>query len=970
MALLSTQVLPDNTLEEFRIEFNKLVTDVSGLSLGNTFDTQIIFEGTTDDTFETGLSVTDPTADRSIVFPDQSGNVLLDSANIALGDNIEIQFGDGTDLKIFHNGSNSIIRDNGTGSLFLEGSVVAIRNAASDETMAQFTQDGAAALYHNNVSIMSTAATGISVAGDVVATDDLILDNDGALIQFGDDQEVTLTHVHNTGVLLNAAMVVQFRDSAINIGSPADGDLDINADDEIELNSTLIDINGNVEISGTLAQADAITMATNKKIIFRDAAIHISSTADGDLSIAADDEIDITSTLIDINGNVDISGTTLMTGVATHGGNVVSDTDSTDDLGTTGVRWANLYVDAITATDQITATGFTGTLDGILGSGTAAAATTTTLASTTITASGIIKTDDATDATTTTDGSLQTDGGLSVVKDIVGGNDIDLLSDGAVIYFGADKDVQAFHIHNSGLTLRNNSTGDDTPFLLTLQTGETDIAASDVLGKIQFQAPDEGTGTDAILVAAAIQAVSEGDFSASNNATKLNFMTGASEAATTKMTLTSGGLVGIGTEAPGSELSVAGDMRIQQAGGRIFQLNSFATYSLGSSGGSAIRFVEESGSHHLDFETHYTGNSHAARMRIDKEGDVSLLTDGVALKFGLDEDVTITHDPDDGLFLKSNATSNSNPFLLTLQTGETDMAANDVMGKIQFQAPDEGTGTDAILVAAAIQAVSEGDFSSSANATRLEFMTGASEAAATKMTLTSAGKLGIGTTGPLAKNHTLGAGTAVVSSGSDGAQEAIIEGANIALTSSYGNLNIISNTAQAADTGGQIAFGGKSTDSDNKYATWSVIKGAKENGTSANIASYLAFSTRANGAGNTEKLRITSDGRGLSSFTAKAWVNFNGTGTIAIVNSHNVSSLTDVGTGKYIVNLSNNLTGNDTGAASCNAMDGTDNGNGRLAVAGLRNSAGISITIGEGGADPDFTDYTDHSPIHMILFGD
>ena len=253
---------------------------------------------------------------------------------------------------------------------------------------------------------------------------------------------------------------------------------------------------------------------------------------------------------------------------------------------------------------------------------------------------------------------------------------------------------------------------------------------------------------------------------------------------------------------------------------------------------------------------------------------------------------------------------------------------------------------------------------------KLEFKTTTGGTSATKATVLANGNVGIGTTGPLAKNHTLGAGTAVVSSGSDGAQEAIIEGANIALTSSYGNLNIISNTAQAADTGGQIAFGGKSTDSDNKYATWSVIKGAKENGTSANIASYLAFSTRANGAGNTEKLRITSDGRGLSSFTAKAWVNFNGTGTIAIVNSHNVSSLTDVGTGKYIVNLSNNLTGNDTGAASCNAMDGTDNGNGRLAVAGLRNSAGISITIGEGGADPDFTDYTDHSPIHMILFGD
>ena len=69
------------------------------------------------------------------------------------------------------------------------------------------------------------------------------------------------------------------------------------------------------------------------------------------------------------------------------------------------------------------------------------------------------------------------------------------------------------------------------------------------------------------------------------------------------------------------------------------------------------------------------------------------------------------------------------------------MAANDVIGKISFQAPDEGTGTDAVLVAAAIQAVSEGDFSSSANATKLDFMTGVSEAAATKMSLSSGGNI-------------------------------------------------------------------------------------------------------------------------------------------------------------------------------------------------------------------------------------
>ena len=125
---------------------------------------------------------------------------------------------------------------------------------------------------------------------------------------------------------------------------------------------------------------------------------------------------------------------------------------------------------------------------------------------------------------------------------------------------------------------------------------------------------------------------------------------------------------------------------------------------------------------------------------------VKLLSDNAVLSFGADSDVTVTHDPDDGLILKSSATGDDNPFLLTLQTGETDLAANDVIGKIQFQAPDEGTGTDAILISGAIQARAEGDHSSSSNATSLDFMTGASEAATTKATLTSAGQFNVGAT--------------------------------------------------------------------------------------------------------------------------------------------------------------------------------------------------------------------------------
>jgi len=139
--------------------------------------------------------------------------------------------------------------------------------------------------------------------------------------------------------------------------------------------------------------------------------------------------------------------------------------------------------------------------------------------------------------------------------------------------------------------------------------------------------------------------------------------------------------------------------------------------------------------------------------------DLLLTSDSSVIKLGADADVTITHDPDDGLIVKSTATADDNPLLLTLQTGETDLAANDVIGKIAFQAPDEGTGTDAVLVSAAIQAVAEGDHSSSSNATKLSFMTGASEAATEKMALSSGGALTV------ANGLTLTDGDVTVASG-------------------------------------------------------------------------------------------------------------------------------------------------------------------------------------------------------------
>jgi hypothetical protein len=169
------------------------------------------------------------------------------------------------------------------------------------------------------------------------------------------------------------------------------------------------------------------------------------------------------------------------------------------------------------------------------------------------------------------------------------------------------------------------------------------------------------------------------------------------------------------------------------------------TYTLPTADGSSGQVLSTNGSGTLSWATASSADPSSADG--DSLGTASAewsdlyLADGGIIYFGNDQDVTLTHDPDDGLFLKSIATGDDNPVLLTLQTGETDLAANDVIGKIAFQAPDEGTGTDAVLVSGAIQAVAEGDHSSSSNATSLEFMTGASEAATTKIKITSAGHL-------------------------------------------------------------------------------------------------------------------------------------------------------------------------------------------------------------------------------------
>ena len=103
--------------------------------------------------------------------------------------------------------------------------------------------------------------------------------------------------------------------------------------------------------------------------------------------------------------------------------------------------------------------------------------------------------------------------------------------------------------------------------------------------------------------------------------------------------------------------------------------------------------------------------------------------------------------------------------VLKLETSDTTVTDGSVLGKIEFKAPDEASGTDANLTAAAIEAVAEGTFAADNNATELVFKTGASAAADAKMIIDSIGNLLVGTTDTSLYNNTSGSGIMLAASG-------------------------------------------------------------------------------------------------------------------------------------------------------------------------------------------------------------
>ena len=224
-------------------------------------------------------------------------------------------------------------------SSFTDGDVITadLFNNEYDQLLAAFaastghTHDGTAAeggpitkLLGTNITIGdATSGTDITVTFDGETNDGVFKwMEDEDYFEFSDD------------ILIASTEKLQFRDTAIYINSSADGQLDLVADTEIQIAATTVDINGNVDVSGTLTVAGAVD--------FGDAALSNVGAVQLD-SIAGD---------ADSNTSIEFSGSDVITVTAGgetqitfNNGSILPTTDNDIDLGSGSFEFKDLYID-------------------------------------------------------------------------------------------------------------------------------------------------------------------------------------------------------------------------------------------------------------------------------------------------------------------------------------------------------------------------------------------------------------------------------------------------------------------------------------------------------------------------------------------------------------------------------------------------------------------------------------------------
>ena len=323
MALTSSAIVTTNTLEEFRLEFNKLRVDVTALDTADTYVTNIVFEGSTTDSYQTTLAVTDPTADRTITLPNLTGTLsLLDATETLTNKTL----------------TTPIIAEIDSGS------------SITLDATTSITLDAAA----GDINLTPAASYDINVPANIGIT----FGDDGEKIE-GDGTDLTITG-NNINLTATADVVV-----------PANVGVTFGSGEKIEGNNTDLTVTSGADIN--LTAVGDVNIPSGVGVTFGNDGEKIEG--DGtDLTVASSGALTLTSTshTVDTSGDIvldadggDIffkdAGTTFGSATNTSGDLIVK-SGTTTALTFSGANMTaagTIGSGAITSTGVVTATGFT-----------------------------------------------------------------------------------------------------------------------------------------------------------------------------------------------------------------------------------------------------------------------------------------------------------------------------------------------------------------------------------------------------------------------------------------------------------------------------------------------------------------------------------------------------------------------------------------------------------------------------------
>lgn len=204
------------------------------------------------------LAAVDLTVDDDLIVGD---DLTLKSDSAVLG------FGASTDTTLTHTDGTGLTL-NSTNKLTF-GDTASFIHQSSDGVL---TVDGEATIDLN----ASTA---------VLVSNDLKLDSDASVLGFGVNNDVTLTHVHDSALLLNDAIKMTFRDSALSVSSSTDGQLDVDADTEVEITAPTIDLTASTKV----------TVSNDVEVTGRSVGVTVTAENDGSFDLAVGNDFTCTT---------------------------------------------------------------------------------------------------------------------------------------------------------------------------------------------------------------------------------------------------------------------------------------------------------------------------------------------------------------------------------------------------------------------------------------------------------------------------------------------------------------------------------------------------------------------------------------------------------------------------------------------------------------------------------------------------